>query len=605
MTCLKPMFAARLVMFGFVWFLAACQSDKKSVQLEPTPEAMAVETPQAVESADTSGEQTDFEPPGVEVDAVETVETQAFVPETTAATLEEGEERDPQALLEIALAACQQAQDDWKAGDMIEALSQLDAAFETILQIEDEDQDPGILQEKEDLRFLISKRIVEIYASQRTAVGDLKKSIPLVMNTEVDREIKSFQGRERRFFLESYKRSGRYRPMILEELRKAGLPEQLSWLPLIESGFKPNALSRARALGLWQFIPSTGYRYGLERNNWVDERMDPLKSTLGAIAYLEDLHSLFGDWMTVLAGYNCGEGRVLRTINRQRINYLDNFWDLYSQLPRETARYVPRFMATLAIIQDPAKYGIELPELDEPHNYQAVPVSRSVKLSEVDSLLKLPKGTMKDLNPELRFKTTPDVSYPLRVPIGMDSALQEGISSVAIARAPVTMGGTHVVRRGQTLSTIAKRYGTSVKRIMSTNRLRNSRIYVGQKLKVPGRGSSNDRRRAISSSKKGKWVTHRVRRGDSLWRLAKQYSTTVGNIKYWNKLNSNQLSLNQKLRIMNGEKGRVAGKTYRVRSGDTLAKIAQRHGISLNALLRANRMSKRDTIFPNQEIVIP
>ena len=142
-----------------------------------------------------------------------------------------------------------------------------------------------------------------------------------ITNADVEKEIRQFQTVERDFFISSYQRSMIYRPVILRELRKAGLPEELSWLPLVESGFKISALSSARALGLWQFIPSTGYKYGLNRDDWVDERMDVEKSTHAAIDYFKDLHAMFGDWLTVLAGYNCGEGRVMRTIAAQHINY--------------------------------------------------------------------------------------------------------------------------------------------------------------------------------------------------------------------------------------------------------------------------------------------
>src|SRR6185503_15097104 len=159
------------------------------------------------------------------------------------------------------------------------------------------------------------------------------------------------------------------------QLAEAGMPEQLSWLPLVESGFKDRALSSARARGLWQFIPSTGYRYGLDRSDWIDERMDPEKSTQGAIAYLTALHGLFGDWMTALAAYNCGENSVLRAINNQKLSYFDQFWDLYQRLPRETRRYVPRFLATLAILEEPGRYGLVLPPLLPALDYEPVEIA--------------------------------------------------------------------------------------------------------------------------------------------------------------------------------------------------------------------------------------
>ena len=160
----------------------------------------------------------------------------------------------------------------------------------------------------------------------------------MAMNDHVEREIKQFQTVERDFFIESYKRSGRYRQEMVKALKEAGIPEEISWLPLIESGFKSRALSRSRALGLWQFIPSTGYKFGLKRNSWIDERLDSAKATAAAIAYLKELHRIFGDWATVLAAYNCGPERVDRWIRRYPIENRMLFLDM---LPiRETREYV-------------------------------------------------------------------------------------------------------------------------------------------------------------------------------------------------------------------------------------------------------------------------
>ncbi len=218
-----------------------------------------------------------------------------------------------QEILDSALEFCQASSDFWERGDLDNAIAALDKAYSLILKV-NADEDPVILQQKEDLRITISRRIVEVYASRFTVANGDHKEIPRLMNVHVEKELALFKGRERDFFLASYRRSGKYRPFIVEALREAGLPEELSWLPLIESGFKTNAYSKARALGMWQFIKSTGYKFGLKRTQYIDERMDPEKSTLAAIAYLVELHSIFGDWMTALAGYNCGEGRVLNRI---------------------------------------------------------------------------------------------------------------------------------------------------------------------------------------------------------------------------------------------------------------------------------------------------
>jgi frataxin-like iron-binding protein CyaY len=258
-------------------------------------------------------------------------------------------------LMENALEILEVADNYWKSGDIENTLNELDKAYALLL---DTDGDVEIARQKDDLRLLISRRIMAVYSSRQGPTNGKASEIQLIMNSDVEKEIRSFQGPEREFFTSSYLRSGLYRELIVTELKKAGVPEELFWLPLVESGFKVSAYSRARALGLWQFIPSTGYKFGLTRDEWVDERMDVLKSTRAAIAYLKELHSMFGDWHTVLAAYNCGEGRVLRVISSQHINYFDRFWDLYSRLPHETARYVPRFLATLYIVRNPAKYGL-------------------------------------------------------------------------------------------------------------------------------------------------------------------------------------------------------------------------------------------------------
>ncbi|MBW2217806.1 MAG: lytic transglycosylase domain-containing protein, partial [Deltaproteobacteria bacterium] len=277
---------------------------------------------------------------------------------------------------------------------MENAIDALDQAYSLILKIDSSEAAPEILQEKEDLRFTISKRIAEVYASRFTVANGDHKAIPLDMNKNVEKALKLFKEREREFFLNAYRRSGQYRPAIVKALNEAGLPEELSWLPLIESGFKTNAFSRARALGMWQFIASTGYKFGLKRDRWIDERMDPEKSTDAAIAYLQELHKIFGDWTTVLAAYNCGEGRVLKKIRTQKINYLDNFWDLYAKLPRETAFYVPKFLAVLHIVNDPQSHGFTLPPVDEEIKFDKVPIDKQVYLKTVAKHMELPHSAL-------------------------------------------------------------------------------------------------------------------------------------------------------------------------------------------------------------------
>jgi len=510
---------------------------------------------------------------------------------------------DPSALVAEALEACETARELWEQGEIEASFTTLDRAYSLLLELPADDPDLG--QARQDLRHLISRRIVEIYRSRLTSAADLGSPIPLETNTYVENEIRSFQGAERSFFLESYRRSGAYRPMIVRMLKDQGLPEELSWLPLVESGFKTRALSRARAMGMWQFISSTGYRYGLSRSEWVDERMDPEKSTRAAIAYLTELHGMFGDWMTALASYNCGEQRVMSVIMRQEDEYLDRFWDVFERLPRETARYVPRFLATLLIVRDPEKYGFELPEPVPPVGFETVSIDRHVKLEDLDRELGLDKGTLVHLNPELRRSVTPGEVYELKVPPAAAPTFYSTLAELPAYVPPKDTYVVHRVRRGETLSTIARRYGSSVNAIVRANNLRSrNRIQVGQRLKVPSRGARVTSAPPVAASGDApSSVVHRVRAGDNLWTLASRYGTTVDRIKRDNGLRGERLYVGQSLRINSGIP--PGARTYAVRRGDTVAKIAAAHGRSIQAVLRVNGLSSRSTIYPGQILVIP
>ena len=546
-------------------------------------------------------------------------DTQAISPGINGSALEEKElgsygdgktedvTKKIQTLLDEALDLCQVSQDFWQNGELENALDALDQAYALILNADTSDH-TKLIQQKEDLRFMISKRILEIYASRNIVVNGSHNEIPRVMNKHVQSEIDRFTiGNERAFFIESYQRSGRYRQHIVAALEEAGLPEELSWLPLIESGFKVKALSRSRALGLWQFIPSTGYKFGLKRDKLIDERMDPVKSTRAAIDYLKELHAIFGDWTTVLAAYNCGEGRVLNVIRRQNVNYLDNFWDLYERLPRETARYVPRFLATLHILDQPEKYGMNLSVLDTPPQYETVTIAKQVHLKDVAKSISVEPNALAELNPELRYKISPEDSYPLRVPQYKGSILLTKLDKIPVSTPPRRAYVYHRVRTGQTLSLIAKRYRTSVSMIMRANNLRRSNyIVAGQLLKIPQRGYRY-RPPKVPKPKYGRSVIHKVKKGDSLWTIAKQYGTTTKNIQKLNQLKTTDLRKGQILTIFGDKQTppQVDGlSTYQVKSGDSPFLIAKRHKMTLKRFLYLNQLWPDDTIYPGQTVYI-
>jgi len=590
---LKPKLYFHLVCVLIFAVLAWGCSSKQPVKQTPEIE------PQETVAPDPPPEGAQFEEPK----KVAIEKTASEIPDVVRETVEESQEperkRTAAETLEDALSAYQDAQIAWGKTDIDTALAALDEAYGLLLQL-DLPQESPLNQEKNDLRLLIAQRIQEIYASHLIAVGENHRSIPLVENQDVLAEIKSFQTVERKYFEDAYRRSGLYREMILKELRKEAMPEELSWVPIFESGFKVNAYSRARALGLWQFISSTGYRFGLKRTRWVDERMDPEKSTRAAIQYLKELHAFFGDWTTALAAYNCGEFRVQRLIRNQRINYLDNFWDLYKLLPRETARFVPRFIATLLIINHPEKYGMTLPTPDPPIEYETIEIYRPVKLSTLAKNMGLSGDALEKLNPELRHQSTPEEDYTLKVPLAYGEKTLAAIQSTPRWIPPEATYSIHYVKRGETVGGIARRYRTSISAIARLNRL-NKRytIYPGQRLKVPGRYSSSSAQ-TRELIREGEKLVYVVKRGDSLYQIASSFNTSVAEIKQRNNLSSNTLQVGQKLTIQSGN---LSGASqYTVKSGDTPYEIAKKFGMNLSVLLTLNGLNSRSKIYPGQKL---
>jgi len=558
---------------------------------------------------------------------------------------------EKQEIMENALELLEEADKLWKKGDIEGTLETLDEAYSLII---DANGDPRIAQEKDDVRLLISQRILSVYSSRRTVADGKNREIPLIMNADVEKEIRSFQGLEHDQFVAAYRRSGLYREAIIKELKQAGIPEQFLWLPLVESLFKINAYSSARALGLWQFIPSTGYKFGLSRDEWIDERMDVQKSTKAAIAYLKELHGMFGDWLTVLAAYNCGEGRVLRVISRQHINYLDSFWDLYRQLPNETARYVPRFLATLHIVNNPKKYGFDLSSVENPVDYETVTVNKVMKIKDIAEKIEVSEEVLSLLNSELRHKMTPDREYNLKVPkqsldkfnlVYNDIPDSEKPSFVSVQNRDLSrhQGGTafikHRVKRGETVYSIARKYHVSVASICSYNKLGSRKKLVrGRNLTIPvakreyyASGKSNDRKQIASSG------LYKVKKGETLSMISRRFSIPVNQLKKMNNLKTGNIQTGQNLIIskkavdvdlqddtiqnknvkQSARKAKVGKKTlsatdldklgtnkYIVTKRDNLHTIAKKNNINVTKLMQLNKLSKNEKLVPGQILII-
>ncbi|HXG53257.1 MAG TPA: transglycosylase SLT domain-containing protein [candidate division Zixibacteria bacterium] len=280
-------------------------------------------------------------------------------------------------------------------------------------------------------------------------------------------------------------RSGRYWPMIAKILNEEGLPEELGYLALIESGFVPHRASPRGAVGLWQFVPATARHYGLKIDRWVDERRDPVKATRAAAAYLKDLHDYFGRWYLVTAAYNAGPGTVDRALQSSGTS---DFWTLSgnARLSNETRDFVPKFVAVAMIAADPAKYGIRDIEYEPPLEYREVEIDEPMSLATLAAMAETTVAELRELNPSLLHDLTPpDPSgFRIKIPTGSAAAFARAYRRHQETRPAGGRVVIHEVRRGETLFSIARRYGQEVRALMQLNGLASARLRVGQRLKV-------------------------------------------------------------------------------------------------------------------------
>ncbi len=461
-------------------------------------------------------------------------------------------------------------------------------------------------------------------------------ALPDVQHFAVDRELEAYRSNPE-FLDRTFKRGSRYLYYIVDEIEKRGMPLELALLPVVESAFNPVAYSRSRAAGLWQFIPSSGRHYGLEQNWWIDERRDVIEATQAALTYLQYLHNYFGgDWFLAIAAYNGGEGTVSGAVRRNRQRGLPtDFWSL--ELRAETRNYVPKLLAISRIVRDPTSYGLQFTAIANRPYFEVVEPDRQVHLGDAADLAGITRDDMFALNPGYnRLTTPPKGPHRLLLPISNASTFRQAmLEQAALAeQGRLLVAATepppevrHRVRRGETLSAIARRYGVSIGALRAANDLDGSVIHPGESLLVPqDAGDATfatlaaprediaaqlpERQRASSSSGSGSRTrVHVVRSGDTLWGVARRYGVSVPALAAANGLSSAAgLVAGARLTLPGarsaGTSGDSSQMTYKVRRGDTLSEIADRFDVSVRQLMTWNRLRQSSALRTGQRLVL-
>ena len=410
---------------------------------------------------------------------------------------------------------------------------------------------------------------------------------------------------------------------IVEELEKNNVPVELALLPVVESAFDPFAYSHGRASGMWQFIPGTGTRFGMKQNWWYDGRRDVIASTSGAIKYMKYLHKFFdGDWLLALAAYNSGEGRVQRAVRKnKRLGKKTDFWSL--DLPKETRAYVPKLLALADIVKRPEQFDLKLYDIANEEVIVQVDIKSQLDLAKAAKLAKLSLPELQRLNPGFnRWSTDPDGPHRLLLPKHKVAHFEQGLAK--LTKDERLAWQRYKIKHGDNLSHIAKKFHTNIELIRQVNNINGNQIRAGKHLLIPVAAKSldsyilsQDQRIANKQAKpqKGFKVTHKVVSGDNLWDIGQRYKVSGSKIAKWNGFAPRDpLKLGQKLVIW--QKANISPKannqsveqaimrniTYKVRSGDSFARIADKFNVRISDIERWNSLSRNKYLQPGQRL---
>lgn len=448
------------------------------------------------------------------------------------------------------------------------------------------------------------------------------------LTTRIDKFIRYFQNKGRSKFELYLTRSGKYADMMRGILATYGLPGDLIYLALIESGFSPNAYSVARAAGPWQFIAATGRRYGLRIDWWADERRDYEKSTHAAASYLKDLYGMFDSWPLATAAYNAGEGKIQKAVSRYRS---EDYVELirYRYLKPETKDYVPKMIAAITIAKEPEKFGFGGVRYEDPLEFDKVAVPGGTDLTTLGRLIGVPYESLREWNPELRRCCTPpnQESYEIRLPKGYGAIASERMDDIREDAKVAFL--LHTVKKGETLASLANRYHTPVAVLQELNGMRKPKLKPSAKLVIPVVGLSEDEAvpgKEVSAAQvetafkklddvRKKMRTIRVRKGDTLARIAKRTRVPVGELAEANGLEpSSRLKVGSRLRIPGSgpakksvASSRGAKKQIRhvIRKGDTLSNVSKTYGITPKALSERNNLKEGQALLQGRVLHIP
>jgi membrane-bound lytic murein transglycosylase D len=427
-----------------------------------------------------------------------------------------------------------------------------------------------------------------------------------------------------------FTRAQRYLPYIVAELERRGLPLELALLPIVESAYDPFAYSHGRAAGLWQMIPGTAKRFGIKQNWWYDGRRDVVDSTRAALDYLEYLYKFNnGDWLNAIASYNSGEGNVRRAVRRNTsANKSIDFWNL--KLPRETSMYVPKLLALVEIVSDPAKYNLTLPVVVDEVQFMVADIGGQLDLALAAELAGVDVDTVYQYNPGYnRWSTDPSGPHSLVMPIAIAEQFIAALDEVP--KSERVRWQRHEVKNGEAISQIAERYNTTVATIRAANNLRGNTIRAGHHLMIPvatkplsAYSKSADARLAKTQNRTrdGNKVEHIVRSGESFWTISQKYKVTTRQLSAWNGMAPRDtLSIGKKLVVWTNAASsaivdsprssptQALGNTtrklnYTVRSGDSLYLIARRFRVGIDQIARWNKIDKNKLLRPGQKLTM-